>query len=84
MVKMFVTDYSEVKLTRILNSELADTYGNLLSRCCAPVLNPNQICPPLDPESFECLLKEFDVTQQLIDKVEALPGKTLVADIQLI
>lgn len=39
------TDYSKTQATRRINAELADTYGNLMSRCCAPAINPNRVIP---------------------------------------
>uniref|UniRef100_A0A1B0CGA3 Methionine--tRNA ligase, mitochondrial n=1 Tax=Lutzomyia longipalpis TaxID=7200 RepID=A0A1B0CGA3_LUTLO len=69
-------NYSDVKIFRFLNAELADTLGNLLSRCCAKSLNPQQIRPAFDPEIFQELLK-LDATKKLIDSLEVLPGKCL-------
>ncbi|XP_037876497.1 methionine--tRNA ligase, mitochondrial [Bombyx mori] len=40
-------NYSETKLINIANSELADTLGNLASRCCGAALNPRQEFPAL-------------------------------------
>jgi len=57
---------------RILNSELADTLGNLLSRCCAKSLNPRQVFPSANEEHLE-KLNEIDVTKALIESVEELP-----------
>lgn len=39
------TDYSRTQAFRRVNAELADTYGNLISRCCAPSINPGQVIP---------------------------------------
>jgi len=36
-------EYSRTQALRRINSELADTYGNLLNRCCAPAINPRQV-----------------------------------------
>lgn len=66
-------DYSDTKLLRILNSELADTLGNLLSRGCAKTLNPKQVFPKIHREHYEELIK-IDVTKKLIDLVTELPG----------
>ncbi|XP_059609929.1 methionine--tRNA ligase, mitochondrial [Phlebotomus argentipes] len=67
-------NYSDVKIFRYLNAELADTLGNLLSRCCAKSLNPQQIWPAFDAEILEELLK-IDATKKLIECLEALPEK---------
>lgn len=39
------TDYSRQQALRRINAELADTYGNLMSRCSGKIINPNQIIP---------------------------------------
>lgn len=46
----FVTDFNAVKMSRILNSELADVYGNLLSRCTGKAVNKNQMIPRMPAE----------------------------------
>lgn len=38
-------DYSQTQAKRRINAELADTYGNLMNRCCAPAINPRQVIP---------------------------------------
>lgn len=71
---MFLIDYSETKLINIANSELADTLGNLVSRSCGPALNPRCEFPALHQQEFaECC--QLQVTAQLLDAVERLPGK---------
>ncbi|XP_050440867.1 methionine--tRNA ligase, mitochondrial [Adelges cooleyi] len=45
-------NYSDVKIRRILNSELADTMGNLLNRCCGKAINPHLIYHKSNPEAF--------------------------------
>nr|XP_022911507.1 methionine--tRNA ligase, mitochondrial isoform X1 [Onthophagus taurus] len=64
-------NYSEVKLMRILNSELADTFGNLLSRCCGNALNPIQTIPPLNKTAFNEITK-IEAGKKLIELVESL------------
>ncbi|XP_050521203.1 methionine--tRNA ligase, mitochondrial [Daktulosphaira vitifoliae] len=49
-------NYSDLKIRRILNAELADTMGNLLNRCCGKAINPNMIYPDLDSIAIEKLL----------------------------
>lgn len=39
------TDYSRTQALRKVNAELADTYGNLLSRSCSSRINPDQKIP---------------------------------------
>ncbi|KAH8384148.1 hypothetical protein KR009_012255 [Drosophila setifemur] len=58
-------DYSHVKAMRILNSELADTLGNLLSRACAKTLNPRQIYPSAHAEHLADLLQSLDAAKRL-------------------
>lgn len=60
-------------MVSILNAELADTLGNLLSRCCGSTLNPNQVFPNIEPQVFEDLFT-LDVTQKLIENLTYLPG----------
>lgn len=69
------TDYSDTKLRRILNSELADTLGNLLSRGCARTVNTQQRFPRLDRTAFESHIQPLDVTQRLVRLVAELPDK---------
>ncbi|XP_063707196.1 methionine--tRNA ligase, mitochondrial [Culicoides brevitarsis] len=61
-------NYSDTKIFRMLNAELADTLGNLLSRCCAKVLNPRQIVPFAN---FE--LDSSDEYREMQDLVQNLP-----------
>ncbi|XP_026322867.1 methionine--tRNA ligase, mitochondrial [Hyposmocoma kahamanoa] len=63
-------NYSESKAVNIANSELADTLGNLASRCCGAALNPRGEFPPLHTHELAAL--EQDVSAQLMDHVERL------------
>ncbi|XP_034453032.1 methionine--tRNA ligase, mitochondrial [Hippoglossus hippoglossus] len=45
-------DYTDLKVFKLLNAELADSLGGLLNRCTAPVLNPAQVYPSFCPQSF--------------------------------
>lgn len=45
-------DYTEDKVLKLLNAELADSLGGLLNRCTAPALNPAQIYTRFCPQSF--------------------------------
>lgn len=67
------TDYSETKAIRILNSELADSLGNLLNRCTATTLNPGHIFPKFCQHSFNTYCDSADASR-LVDMVSALPG----------
>ncbi|XP_049282237.1 methionine--tRNA ligase, mitochondrial [Anopheles funestus] len=69
-------NYSDTKILRVLNSELADTLGNLLSRCCGKALNAASTFPAIDLEAFEAL-KEVDATKRMLEALEEMPDKTL-------
>lgn len=45
-------DYTDDKVIKLLNAELADSLGGLLNRCTAPALNPAQVYPVFCPTSF--------------------------------
>lgn len=64
-------NWSESNAVNLLNIELADTLGNLLNRCTAPSLNPNQQVPPLN---FQ-YLKEMPLAgQKLVEQLVDLPS----------
>ncbi|XP_045622416.2 methionine--tRNA ligase, mitochondrial [Procambarus clarkii] len=64
-------NWSESSAIHMLNVELADTLGNLLNRCTAPVLNPSQQMPPLNSQYLE----EMSLTgQKLVEQLVDLPG----------
>ncbi|XP_055930098.1 methionine--tRNA ligase, mitochondrial-like isoform X2 [Argiope bruennichi] len=67
------TNYNEVKIQRMVNAELADTLGNLLSRSCAPALNPDQVFPKFYHSSLDAL-KDSNV-ESLINNTSDLPEK---------
>ncbi|KAH8278375.1 hypothetical protein KR018_001350 [Drosophila ironensis] len=68
-------NYSHVKALRILNSELADTLGNLLSRACAKTLNPRQIYPSAHAEHLEDLLRNQEAAKRLQESLLQLPER---------
>lgn len=45
-------DYTEDKVLKLLNAELADSLGGLLNRCTAPALNPGQVYTRFCSQSF--------------------------------
>ncbi|KAL6117523.1 mars2 [Pungitius sinensis] len=45
-------DYTDNKVIKLLNAELADSLGGLLNRCTAPALNPAQVYPSFCPRCF--------------------------------
>ena len=44
----------------LINSDLANTYGNLLNRCTSFKLNPDQIFPGFDLEIFDSRSRDID------------------------
>jgi len=69
-------NFTEEKLRRLLNSELADTLGNLLSRCSAKSINPNQLWPMFPLDYFQSCNCPYGIS--VIESVELLP--TFVSD----
>lgn len=67
----FCTDYSDVKATRIINAELVNTLGNLLSRVCAKAINRHQIVPSPNENGLS-QLKKFECTEKLLEKLQNL------------
>ncbi|KAL3269545.1 hypothetical protein HHI36_008610, partial [Cryptolaemus montrouzieri] len=65
-------NYTDTKVIRILNTELADTLGNLLNRCTSMALNPNQEVPEINQDVFHNVMK-VGVAQKLVDNVSELP-----------
>lgn len=78
LIRLLFLDYSDTKVIRILNSELADTLGNLLNRCCGTTLNPHQVYPAINTSTFESILT-MDVTKKLIDSLNELPRMQLIS-----
>ncbi|KRG01290.1 methionine--tRNA ligase, mitochondrial isoform X2 [Drosophila mojavensis] len=68
-------NFSHVKALRILNSELADTLGNLLSRACAKSLNPHQMYPEPHVEHLSQLLQHLDAGKRLQEALFHLAGR---------
>lgn len=70
---LLISDYSDAKVKRIINSELADTFGNLLSRCCAKSLNVAQRYPAyIEEDVAQLLQKHGDIVQKLLDNTSTL------------
>lgn len=58
----------------MLNAELADTLGNLLSRACAKSLNPDQQFPQVDLEQLNELIK-MESCKTLFEKLTEVHEK---------
>ncbi|XP_075986597.1 methionyl-tRNA synthetase, mitochondrial [Anticarsia gemmatalis] len=65
-------NYSETKLINVANSELADTLGNLASRCTGAALNPRHEFPPLHAAELAALATNQHASV-LMQHVEELP-----------
>ncbi|KAI1285903.1 Methionine--tRNA ligase, mitochondrial [Halotydeus destructor] len=61
--------FTQLQLTRFANGELADTFGNLLSRCVGKNINRAQEFPATPPESYF----SNDEIQELVTNLKALP-----------
>lgn len=58
----------------MLNAELADTFGNLLSRACAKSLNPLQVFPQIHNKQLSELV-QLDSCKLLIERLSETPEK---------
>ncbi|KAH0554754.1 hypothetical protein KQX54_012562 [Cotesia glomerata] len=63
-------NYSEDKIRKILNAELADTLGNLVSRCMGKALNPGKIIP--EPCERHAKTLGSDEALKLVESLENL------------
>lgn len=68
---MFV-DYNDLKVQKVLNSELSDTLGNLVNRCFSKAINPDGII--YNSAEYKSILKT-DVAQENIKALEELSEK---------
>ena len=65
--------YSSKKVKEYINADLVNTLGNLMNRCIAPSLNPDQIFPPFNQALFEKRTQpDF---QDILDNLKDLPDK---------
>ncbi|XP_011138683.1 methionine--tRNA ligase, mitochondrial isoform X2 [Harpegnathos saltator] len=67
------TNYSSTKITNVLNSELADTLGNLVSRCAGKTVNPSREFP--DPAKYWNVLQS-EVANETREALQSLGEKT--------
>lgn len=69
-------NYSEKKFTNLVNAELANTMGNLFSRCSAPALNPQQVFPQFSLELVKS--ENQNLLSKLMTAVTELPDQVQV------
>ncbi|XP_067375304.1 methionine--tRNA ligase, mitochondrial isoform X1 [Channa argus] len=69
-------DYTDDKVSKLLNAELADSLGGLLNRCTAPALNPAQVYPSFCTLSFPSDAGGRAVVEDyhMLDAVKSLPA----------
>lgn len=65
-------NYSESKLINTVNAELADTLGNLASRCCGAALNPRGEFPPLHAQELAAC-QQTEAAAHLFHRIDSLP-----------
>ena len=63
-------NFSRKIMTRIVNSELADSFGNLLSRTVAPAINRSQVFPSFHPN---VQVSASDLQVQIEEALNELP-----------
>ena len=64
-------DYSDNRVVDRINSDLANTIGNLLARCTAPAVNLKQEFPSLE-ENFDQFLDSNEL--EMYASLHSLPG----------
>ncbi len=62
-------NYTETKVSNMLNADLANTFGNLLNRSVAKTVNGRQIFPKFDRQEFDSLHKESESLKNLCRKL---------------
>ncbi|XP_063978535.1 methionine--tRNA ligase, mitochondrial-like [Diachasmimorpha longicaudata] len=65
-------NYNEEKIRKILNAELADTLGNLFSRCMGKAVNPRGIIPEASVAHKDILRTEE--AENLVESLRCLPA----------
>ncbi|XP_046383686.1 methionine--tRNA ligase, mitochondrial [Ischnura elegans] len=75
-------NYSNEKAIKILNAELADTYGNLLNRCTGVSINKKREFPSLNQNDIDtlcsssCAEVKKETAIALVESLLSLPDKT--------
>jgi len=65
-------DYSDSRAVECINNDLVNTLCNLVSRCAAKALNPQQIFPVFDLSTFNHIALESE--KDIIDNLYKLAG----------
>lgn len=73
VISLFIEDYSRQTALQVINDELANNLGNLLSRATARRINSQQLFPPFDDEIFRRDYK--DDGPALVEGLHYLSGK---------
>ena len=66
------TDYSDSRAVECINNDLVNTLCNLVSRCAARSLNPQQIFPDFDQSAFNHIA--LDSEQDIMTRLYELSG----------
>ncbi|XP_043275600.1 methionine--tRNA ligase, mitochondrial-like isoform X2 [Venturia canescens] len=65
-------NYSDIKIRRVLNSELADTLGNLVSRCMGKKVNPSgEIADP----SLHVETLNSEISRELVESLKNMSNE---------
>jgi len=69
MHELSCVDYSDDRAVECINNDLVNTLCNLVSRCAAKSLNPQQIFPEFDQSTFNhiALESETDIMRNLYE-----------------
>ncbi|XP_051274911.1 methionine--tRNA ligase, mitochondrial [Dicentrarchus labrax] len=69
-------DYTDNKVIKVLNADLADSLGGLLNRCTAPALNPAQVYSSFCPQFFSSEQRGRAVVEDyhMLEDVKNLPA----------
>lgn len=72
---LFITDYNEIVAMEYVNSDLVNTLGNLLGRCTATSINPQQIYPRKHEDTYLSKITASD--RETFENIDVLVGKYL-------
>ncbi|CAF0805108.1 unnamed protein product, partial [Didymodactylos carnosus] len=66
-------NFNQLKMTKYLNAELANTFGNLLNRVTSKSINVKQIYPDVPQSYIDYATKENSTIQQILEESHKLP-----------